>query len=80
MEVTGFTHGYGPIGAALGSFIGFADPSTIAGMEAALRDAASQEFDWMSEATSDEERAYHRARWLEQSAAADYAQLCGPKQ
>ena len=76
---TGSTHGYGSVGAALGSFIGFASPDTIAAIEGALRDAASQEFDWMSSAGSDEERAYHRARWLEQTAAADYAQLCGPR-
>jgi len=70
---TGCTHVYGPIGAALGSFAGFLDRPVLATIAGALRDSASQEWCRMMGAASDEERVYHRARWLDQTAGADYA-------
>jgi hypothetical protein len=72
---TGCTHAHGPIGKALGAFIGFCDGQTIAALEASLRDAASQEFDWWQATEDSKARAYHTARWREMTAAADYCAL-----
>ena len=60
---------YGPIGAALGSFVGFADDDARAAIADALSDAASHEWEWMMQAGSEQERVYHRDRWYDLLAA-----------